>query len=453
MVLLTVMTDCTPSTFLSITPSTTSNKSTYPPKQNWFSFSSLTVMLTNKTYYSMPVTQRKTLFVGSTTPTILRNQTDDMVFDIMPPNTTENYKFNSKLVTPNQPVADDLVVSTIFINITGQTTTGHDSSNNSMETSHRSTLNNTTRNNVGIHRDEIYQTATTVLTVSLVSFGSLGNTASLIVLRTMKRTSFTTYMSFVSLSDLVVTSNVMLNIIFNVHKQNGCQWSHFAFTWAMDSSVWLLVSVTIDRYLAVCHPLKMLTYCTTKRANTVSLVIFVVFGVIHITPPMLTTVTPIWEQLRMSFDLESFCEIHLYVFYLIIYNIIPVVSTLMLNGCIIYGLVQHSIKRNILTQTDRQSTGTRSHQDVHATARTLLVVSLFSYLCYIPELFITVCERQKYCFTTIMNPNRDVLFFLSMIGIVLNHCFNFVLYCVSSAAFRKRLKLYLQQAKYVCLRR
>lgn len=32
---------------------------------------------------------------------------------------------------------------------------------------------------------------------------------------------------------------------------------------AQTMSVWMLVSITVDRYLAVCHPFLVRVYCTT----------------------------------------------------------------------------------------------------------------------------------------------------------------------------------------------
>uniref|UniRef100_A0AC35F112 G-protein coupled receptors family 1 profile domain-containing protein n=1 Tax=Panagrolaimus sp. PS1159 TaxID=55785 RepID=A0AC35F112_9BILA len=35
---------------------------------------------------------------------------------------------------------------------------------------------------------------------------------------------------------------------------------------AQSMSIWMLVSITIDRYLAVCHPFAVRIYCTITRA-------------------------------------------------------------------------------------------------------------------------------------------------------------------------------------------
>ncbi|VDK20984.1 unnamed protein product, partial [Anisakis simplex] len=45
-------------------------------------------------------------------------------------------------------------------------------------------------------------------------------------------------------------------------------------------SVWLLVSITIDRYLAVCHPFQVRMYCTKSRA-AVTILLIVLFSIAY----------------------------------------------------------------------------------------------------------------------------------------------------------------------------
>ena len=307
------------------------------------------------------------------------------------------------------------------------------------------------------HDHDKGSTSILVLTSILTSVGCLGNIASFVVLRSMERNSFTTYMAYVSLADLTVTTNNLLNFILNWDIENGCRWHLFPLFWSADVSVWLLVSVTIDRYIAVCHPLRKVIYCTPKRANVVSLSLLVLFGIIHIVPPILITVAPIWENLIMSIDLDLFCGAQVWQIFIFLYNIIPVCSMLTLNSMIIFGLIQQQINRYKLTHSTSTVGGAtktnlkaplsqneRKRQSaLYGTVRNLLVISLFASICNIPELFITICEQSEYCDDRVLYPNLDTLLILSMVGINLNHCFNFVLYCVTSANFRERLKAHV----------
>lgn len=58
-------------------------------------------------------------------------------------------------------------------------------------------------------------------------------------------------------------------------------------------SVWLLVSITIDRYLAVCHPFMVNTYCTRNRA-LITVGVVVIFSVAY-------NLIRIWEY-TINFD-------------------------------------------------------------------------------------------------------------------------------------------------------
>ncbi|KAF8363466.1 frpr-3 [Pristionchus pacificus] len=49
---------------------------------------------------------------------------------------------------------------------------------------------------------------------------------------------------------------------------------------AQTMSVWLLVAITIDRYLAVCHPFIVASYCTKKRAM-LTVAIILIFSIAY----------------------------------------------------------------------------------------------------------------------------------------------------------------------------
>ena len=272
---------------------------------------------------------------------------------------------------------------------------------------------------------------------TILSFGTLGNLVSSVVLQTMERTSFNIYMKYVSLADLVVTLNALIYTVLKRKSHYCIDWDRFCWVWASGVSLLLLVAVTTDRYIAVCHPFQKIVYCTKKRAQIVSCTICITVGILTITSPLLVT---IWDELSMEFDINSVCTYQFMVNH-IVHGALSPVTMLILNGFTLHALIRRSVRRNMLSS---------SQVNVRGTIPILFTITFFSLICLIPELIIIVCEQSVYCLNNILNPNFGAFVNLSINAISLNHSFNFVLYCITSSAFRGRLKEHLYKLKNNC---
>ena len=142
----------------------------------------------------------------------------------------------------------------------------------------------------------------------------------------------------------------------------------------------------------------------------------------------------------MNIDLNSVCR---YFFMLIplFAVVLPLVIMLILNLCIIHGLIRRNVRGKKLSP---------SQVNVLGTIPILFAITFFGATCYIPELIIIVCEQNVYCLNNLLNPNFGALVTLSFNVFSLNHSFNFGLYCIASSAFRERLKAHLYKLKHNC---
>ena len=149
-------------------------------------------------------------------------------------------------------------------------------------------------------------------------------------------------------------------------------------------SAWLIVAVTVDRFLVVWIPLKATVYCTVYRAKCVSLVLLCfatgynlhIFWTIH-----LYHVTPGGKLSCSHNKSDTFMEEYFPYIKLSTYSILPFTVVLVLNAAITCKL-WHS-GRSIIQKTESplrrcESKSKRSSQ--HKITIMLLVVS-FIWLC------------------------------------------------------------------------
>ncbi|CAF1012984.1 unnamed protein product [Adineta ricciae] len=124
----------------------------------------------------------------------------------------------------------------------------------------------------------------------LILFGTICNITTFIVMRRrrMRVSSTCFYMAALAVTDTLVLWTGCLNQWFYiihvptvVAKSNfTCKLLPFLFVFFADTSVWIIVCMSFERYFAVSHPLRASQMCTTKRAKWVLLAMFIVFALI-----------------------------------------------------------------------------------------------------------------------------------------------------------------------------
>lgn len=119
----------------------------------------------------------------------------------------------------------------------------------------------------------------------LIILGTFGNVVSFIVLRrrAMSKVSSYLYLASLAIADSLVLYIGLLRLwldeLTGVNFQDNSEWlcklTMFLGYLASDLSVWLIIAVTVERYIVVCFPLRAFTMCNTNRAKLV--IIFIVF--------------------------------------------------------------------------------------------------------------------------------------------------------------------------------
>ncbi|XP_030749105.1 uncharacterized protein LOC115877125 isoform X2 [Sitophilus oryzae] len=170
-----------------------------------------------------------------------------------------------------------------------------------------------------------------VLVPIMVCLGVTGNTITVMVLTRIEkirhtRIVFTTpnnsvfkgrrmrsstniYLSALAIADIIHLFFVFLLSFKHYNNINDRKYelywrfyglSHWFCDAASSTSVWLIVSFTIERYVAVCHPMKGKYFCTESRAKTVIVIVYIFC--------ILTTASTTFEyQLSMN-DMENCTE-------------------------------------------------------------------------------------------------------------------------------------------------
>nr|CAH7722352.1 unnamed protein product [Callosobruchus chinensis] len=151
-----------------------------------------------------------------------------------------------------------------------------------------------------------------VLVPILLCIGIAGNTLTVMVLtRRRMRSSTNIYLSALAIADIFhLIFGFLLSFTHykNIHdRKYELYWRFYGLThWLCDAasatSAWLTVSFTLERYIAVCHPMKGKVFCTEGRAKSIIVIIYIFC--------LLTTVSTTFEyQLTFNEECLSRCKV------------------------------------------------------------------------------------------------------------------------------------------------
>ncbi|XP_014479693.1 PREDICTED: FMRFamide receptor-like [Dinoponera quadriceps] len=294
-----------------------------------------------------------------------------------------------------------------------------------------------------------------VLTNLIGVFGILGNTVSMIVLsRPQMKSSINFLLIGLASSDNMLIITAIL--IFGLTGIDTCgitlfyNYSTFVLPkifklvfllicTARIATVYLTLAVTVERYIAVCHPLKARSFCTYGRARMAVLVI-TVFSFLYNLPKFWEV--ELHEQIHWKYNITVYCMsvselrknayyVHLYInwLYLIVYSLFPFVSLVIFNTAI-YRRVKQANK-------DLKKLSHQQRSEIRLATMLLCVVIVF-LICNILPLISNIFE------TFVEGGPPSLMVRFGHFLVFVNSSINFIIYIILGETFKKTfLKIFL----------
>lgn len=190
---------------------------------------------------------------------------------------------------------------------------------------------------------------TLYITRPLITAGVLGNLMVVVVVirtRSMK-TPTNCYLVSLSIADLMVLLSAVPNEILSyyvlgeqwVWGRIGCGLFIFCQYLGINASSLSITAFTIERYIAICHPMKAQKMCTVHRAKNIIIAVWT-FAILYCSPWLfLTKTAPVHYKGRKDIETCTFALSRQYYwgyFFadLVLFYILPLILS-----CILYGFI------------------------------------------------------------------------------------------------------------------
>ena len=279
----------------------------------------------------------------------------------------------------------------------------------------------------------------------LIPVGLVGNTLSFLVMIKPNNRKMSTciYMAAISIND-----NIMMCICFHdylvsvvqIHKWNSleCKVSAFICFIALQNCTFQVLSMTLDKYVAIKWPHKAAVHSTPRRAKKITVGLYIFTFVYNIPSLFLSGMI---GDLCINYGISSiFSKVHSW-FSFVMNAIIPFTLLIHMNFVIV-KTVKNSRKmfstKSINAGMDSRQKRMKSVEN-QLTIMLLLVTTLFfilfcpAYIRFIYLLFAKQDTPSSYAISMFLYQVTYKLY-------TSNSGINFFLYCISGQKFRNDLK-------------
>ncbi|XP_050663675.1 FMRFamide receptor-like [Leptidea sinapis] len=202
---------------------------------------------------------------------------------------------------------------------------------------------------------------------------------------------------------------------------------------AQTMSVYLTLIVTVERWVAVCHPFRAKSLCTSSRARWYVLGT-ALFALVYNAPKLFEAEVvaegaPGGEvvycvQADMSFRTDTYVAIYIHWMYLLVMYIVPFSALAALNACIVRQVRRAQAERARLSRVQRRELG---------LATMLLVVVLVFFICNLLPLVTNAFE----VFLGDEFDHLDPLVKTSNLMVTINSSVNFLIYVIFGEKFKR----------------
>ncbi|KAK3596653.1 hypothetical protein CHS0354_006204 [Potamilus streckersoni] len=297
----------------------------------------------------------------------------------------------------------------------------------------------------------------------LLLVGTFGNIFSFIILtRHVRKVSTYNYLTVLAIMDILVLYVGLLQLwigeltdeIVN-HGRWLCKILIFLGYVSSDASVWLIIAVTVERFIAVCFPLKAYTMCNIRKARCIIFLVICLICIINVH--FLWTVDlksvssndTVGRKCEASDDHKVLVEVAWPWVDAAIYSFLPFVAITILNSLIVRQIFSAKQKRHQLQYILRspKSPGvTRTMPSrnqgegskkltcmLMSVSCTFLLTTLPMNICLIIRAFWNSNDVKTYATFTLLTTIAKLLMYT-------NHSINFFLYCATGRKFRKQFQ-------------
>ncbi|XP_055842285.1 FMRFamide receptor [Episyrphus balteatus] len=276
--------------------------------------------------------------------------------------------------------------------------------------------------------------------------GILGNILSMVILsRPQMRSSINYLLIGLARCDtvLIITSMLLFGIP-SIYPYTGYLFYYYYYIYpnispcvfpiamAMQTaSVYMTFTVTLERYVAVCHPLKARALCTYGRAKIyfIGCIVFAVFYnlprfwevvVLAYTPPGTNDVIYCVRPSKLRQDTD-YINVYVHWCYLVVNYFIPFLNLAVLN-CLIYRQIK-------LANRERQRLSRTEKREIGLATMLLCVVVVFFLLN-----FLALYNNIQEAFYGFIDDN---LIKISNLLVTINSSANFIIYVIFGEKFKR----------------
>ncbi|GAB1611194.1 thyrotropin-releasing hormone receptor-like [Argonauta hians] len=294
----------------------------------------------------------------------------------------------------------------------------------------------------------------------LLVLGTFGNILSIFVMRQRSIIRMTAYVYLINLAiaDSVVLYIGLLRLWISeltgmdIRNQTSwlCKLVVFSGYASSDFSVWLIIAVTIERYIVVCHPRKVNNFCTVQRAKWVVCSLLVVFVAINFH--FFWTISLIEKTIDNK--VGFYCSSRKNFEYLVtvmwpwvdafLYCFLPFAAILSLNTLIIRRIV--ALSRGTIKMQSAQNNllqVRRCHLDSNRKLTLMLLTLSFTLLLTTLPLAISLILTHFWNLNMSGDQASVAKYQLTKtiaeLMMYLNHSINFILYCTMEHKFRQQV--------------